>query len=129
MCNTAPRFSAYIKADAPKDSRYLRIGRRLRTKGRLRDRSQIVRPREKIGAMKTVGGDPRRDIEIHIRDTLRSVKEERLWVSSLGLSGKAEPNREGYRQYFQAGSSETDSATQFLRNSESEEDFVTFVRA
>ena len=47
MCNTAPRFSAYIKADAPKDPWYLRIDRRLRTKGRLRDRSQIVRPREK----------------------------------------------------------------------------------
>jgi len=132
MCKAALRFSVYIKADAPKDPRYLRIGRRLRE-----------RPlgsfdyEKKDCAMKTVGGDPRRDLKIHILEIHRFSLQFLLKKSDrrsliLGLLGGDERRDRIVgvtTDFFRTGFPETGAVTQFLRNSESEEDFVKFVRA
>lgn len=81
MCNTVPRFSAYIKADAPRDSRYLRIGRRLRTKGRLRDRSQTVRPRKRSWRDEDGGwlsSRRNREREKHIFEILQDLPDDEI---------------------------------------------------
>jgi len=99
MCKAALRFSVYIKADAPKDPRYLRIGRRLREIPPLGSFDY----EKKTGAMKTVGGDPRKVLEIHILDTsvffTILVKEKRSQISYFRPFGKGReerPNRGSY---------------------------------
>lgn len=127
MCNAAPRFSAYIR-QMHRRSPVSSIGRRLRTKGCLQDRSQIVRPREP-GAMKTVG---------LVRDPRREKKRERERKRDTHLLATRGPLLQAFRGWdarrdrtlrVTADSFLGDrvppkrmQATQFLRNSESEED-------
>lgn len=118
------RFSAYIR-QMHRRSSVSSIGRRLRTKGRLQDRSQIVRPREP-GTMKTVGlvRDPRRE-----KKREREREKEIRFVSDRGPLLQGWDARRDRTLRVTADSFLGDrvppkrtQATQFLRNSESEED-------